>query len=134
MSKLFNFLRKSKPAPHSSRDKGSVGEGMAVKYLKKKKYIILAQNYRKPFGEIDIICRDGNTLVFVEVKTAKQKKFGAPQDWVGRKKQLQIAKVASSYLIEGEFREEDCRFDVIGISINEKGIPDIVHLRDAFRL
>ncbi len=112
---------------------GRIGETEAVGYLEKKGFVILERNYRAERGEIDIIAREGDTLVFVEVKTKRQDGFGEPEDWVGRKKQDQIAKVAMRYLQEKNLDNVDCRFDVIAIGY-ENGKKKISHIQDAFWL
>lgn len=134
MSKLPDISPEETPSQPNKRKKGAIGEELAVHYLQKQKFKVLEQNYRRRFGEIDIVCRDNKTLVFVEVKTGRTDLFGPPETWVGVRKQRQIAKVAASYIQYHRLWDMDCRFDVIGISIDKKGKPDIVHLRDAFRL
>ena len=94
---------------------GSYGEEFGKLFLMKKGYKIIKQNYTTPLGEIDIIARDGDTLVFVEVKTRESWRFGLPYEAVDRRKQRKIANVALLYL--KRFREiPPCRFDVISIS------------------
>ena len=112
---------------------GNWGEETAVGLLKKKGYEILERNFRGERGEIDIIARDNETLVFVEVKTRLQKAFGNPEDAVNLRKQAQIGKIAMIYLTEKELQEKDCRFDVVAISkIGTK--TEIRHIEDAFWL
>lgn len=110
---------------------GKVGEEIAGNYLIKKGYVILEKNFRYGHGEIDIIAKDGETLVFVEVKTKKHGDFGDPLYWISRKKQLQIGKIARAYLYQKGIDEIDCRFDVITLQW-EKGSYKIEHLQDAF--
>ena len=95
-----------------------IGESLAVKHLKARGCEILAQNYRALRGEIDIIVRDGEFTVFVEVKTRRNLKFGLPQAAVTLQKQRQISKVALAYLQAQNLLDTPCRFDVIAIHLS----------------
>ena len=95
-----------------------IGESLAVKHLKARGYRILAQNYRARRGEIDLIARDGEFIVFVEVKTRRSLKFGLPQAAVTLQKQRQISKVALAYLQSRNLLDAPCRFDVIAIHLS----------------
>ncbi len=94
---------------------GRAGEEAAAAYLRDKAYRILERNYRWARGEIDIVAEDGDTLVFVEVKTARSDRFGPPEGWVDRRKQAQLGQVALHYLQEREITDRDCRFDVVAV-------------------
>jgi len=118
---------------HYRKRVGKDGETEAVGYLQAKGYTILERNYRAERGEIDIVIRDGETLVFVEVKTKHQNGFGEPEDWVDQKKQTQIGKVAMLYLQDKNLEGVDCRFDVVTI-VYENGKKKIRHIQDAFWL
>ena len=106
---------------------GKVGENKAVNYLKKEGYKILETNYKTHFGEVDIIAKTKDTIVFVEVKTRKDDAFGAPSEAVNRKKQEKYRLVANEFLLKNNFLENKCRFDVIEV---ENG--KINHIIDAF--
>lgn len=95
-----------------------IGESLAAKHLKARGYRILAQNYRARRGEIDLIARDGEFIVFVEVKTRRSLKFGLPQAAVTLQKQRQISKVALAYLQAQNLMDTPCRFDVIAIHLS----------------
>ncbi|MFH1941200.1 MAG: YraN family protein [bacterium] len=110
---------------------GKRGEDEAVRYLKSKDYGIVERNFRAERGEIDIIAKDGDTLVFVEVKTKAHEGFGEPEDWVDRRKQEQIGKVAMRYLQDKNLCGVDCRFDVVSVILKD-GMKEIRHLEDAF--
>ena len=77
---------------------GFAGETLVAKHLEKNGYKIIAKNYTNSIGEIDIIAKQNNTLVFVEVKTRSSVKFGAPQEAVTPAKQNKIRNVALAYL------------------------------------
>lgn len=110
---------------------GKQGEDIAAEYLRSKGFQIEARNYRQKSGEIDIICRDGDTLVFVEVKTRKDSEFGHPTESVTSRKQQQISRTALLYLSTNNLHDEAVRFDVIGV-ICSQASPDITHIVGAF--
>lgn len=115
-------------ALHLSR--GRRGEELAASFLKKKGYRILEKNYRTKMGEIDIICKDGRTLVFVEVKTRRNDAFGSPGDSVGYGKQKKISRTAELYLARLK-DEASARFDVVEVMV-DGAKPEINHIVDAF--
>ncbi len=114
---------------------GRWGEEQAVAYLKRCGMKIMDRNYRCPRGEIDIIARHRNWLVFAEVKTRRSDRFGSPQEAVGRHKQRQIVRAAQWYLQQHDIGKLQPRFDVLAVlwqSWNAAG--DISHIEDAFTL
>ena len=106
---------------------GQVGEKKAVTYLKKQKFKILCRNYKTKLGEIDIIAKDNDYVVFIEVKTRSSITYGAPSEAVNKAKQHKYILVANQYLMQNKLTESPCRFDVIEI---ENG--KINHIIDAF--
>ncbi|MCX5845359.1 MAG: YraN family protein [Deltaproteobacteria bacterium] len=112
---------------------GKRGEDIAVAYLKNRGYRIIERNYKCLFGEIDIVAKDGDTVVFVEVKSRKSEKFGDPQGAVGREKQKKISRISLKYLEEKHLYPCDARFDVVAIKMLPAG--SIVELiQNAFEL
>ena len=99
--------------------------------MKKKGFEILERNYRYGHKEIDIIGKDKNTVVFVEVKTGRSKIFGSPQEWVNLRKQKSIIEVAQDYIQKNSCTDFDFRFDVVAINF-EKGNAKIEHIENAF--
>ena len=93
---------------------GDIGEEYAVNYLKKHRYKILSRNYRKRFGEIDIIAEKKGTVAFVEVKTRRSDAFAEAKEFVGAAKQRRIRLAASMWLASNETQLQP-RFDVIEI-------------------
>lgn len=119
----------------SSRQRlGKSGERSAAKYLKKNGYKILIQNYRCKFGEIDIIARDGEVLVFIEVKTRSGTTHGPPAAAVNARKQRQISRAAQYYLAEHSLFDSPARFDVISILYDGSNLRSIDHINNAFDL
>lgn len=111
---------------------GKTGERAAVAFLKKKGFRILEQGFRFCRGEIDIIAYDKGTLVFLEVKTRKSSAFGYPEEYVTPAKQRQLRKVAGGYLVKNRLGRVPCRFDVISVTFDEAGNPQVRHLDNAF--
>lgn len=112
---------------------GRRGEKMAVEYLRGQRYIILEVNYRKPYGEVDIVARDGNTLVFIEVKTRHTLVYGTPFEAVDSRKQRQISRVAQEYLQVKGLNDCPARFDVVAVLLDRLERPSrIDHIKNAF--
>jgi putative endonuclease len=114
------------------KDKGKIGEDIAVKFLSRKGYKILKRNYRYGHGEIDIIAMDKDVLIFVEVRMKFSDKFGFPEDSVTIKKREQLKKIASAFIQMNEVNFSECRFDVIGITFKD-GKFNINHIENAFQ-
>jgi putative endonuclease len=112
---------------------GKTGEAIAVSYLQSLGLDILERNFRAHRGEIDIIAREEETLVFVEVKSSSGDSFGEPLTWVNRRKKQKIARTAEAYLLIQNCADVECRFDVIAVSIRNNG-HDIKHIKNAFWL
>lgn len=103
------------------RETGALGERIACDFLGRNGYDIIETNYRCPEGEIDIITRQGNCLVFVEVRTRVSLQYGTPAESVTRVKQGRLAALAGRYLQEHEDLPEDWRIDVIAIQMDHRG-------------
>lgn len=116
---------------HDCREKGKLAEELAVQYLVERGFEILKQNYRYERGEIDIIAKDGEEIVFVEVKARLTDKYGLPEESVTEEKQNRVYSVAEGYLYENNLNEKICRFDVIAVEIHDKS-TEIRHIRNAF--
>lgn len=111
-----------------ARATGSKAEERAAAYLLKKGYRILRRNYRSKTAEIDIIAKDGPTIVFVEVKSRTSTAFGSPVEAVDAKKQKKMKQAALQFLCGGENEAAPARFDVIAISPGGA----LEHITDAF--
>ena len=112
---------------------GEKGEAIAVRQLKKKGYKIIETNYRTRLGEIDIIAKEKNTIVFVEVKTRRSVHFGNPKQAVTPLKQRKISMVALYYLKTTGQNDARARFDVVSI-ISNRDKPQVEIIKDAFEL
>ncbi len=113
---------------------GARGEAIAEAYLRGKGFTILEKNYRGKTGEIDIVARDGDSLVFVEVKARRNLAYGAPQLAVTPFKQRQISRTALTWLAHRKKPDAIARFDVVAILLPEGEVPQIEHIRNAFDL
>lgn len=109
---------------------GQVGEELAAKHLINSGYEILEKNYSWKKGELDLICEKDELLVIVEVKTRQTAIFGQPYEAVSRKKQLQIIKVANTFITQRNI-DLEVRFDVVSIVINSHR-KSIEHIENAF--
>ncbi len=110
---------------------GAWGEDIAVRYLIGQNCEILMRNYRAGRGEIDIIAREGNEIVFVEVKTGNSRDFGPPEQNITPAKQRQLYKVAEHFIAENPDPEAEYRFDAIIIDGSRERY-EIRHYRNAF--
>jgi putative endonuclease len=112
---------------------GKKGEDLAIAQLRALKYRILERNFKCALGEIDIIAREKDTLVFVEVKTRRTRDFGGPAAAVNARKQRQLSRVALTYFNMKKLPQMPARFDVVAVELTPPA-PRIEVLRDAFEL
>ena len=96
---------------------GKEGEKIAAAYLKKNGYRIIEINFRCPIGEIDIVAKEKNDLVFVEVKTRKSIVLGYPEQAVGIRKQKKMSQLALWYMQKRKIADTNARFDVVAITL-----------------
>lgn len=115
-----------------TQETGKLGEDLAVKYLENNGYKILTRNYRKPWGELDIIGFKNNLLIFFEVKSQKSGSEFRPEENINRHKKSQLSRVIRTYLKEFQYSEnQDWQVDAISIVIDsEKRIGHIKHLEN----
>jgi putative endonuclease len=96
---------------------GKEGEKIAAAYLEKNGYRIIEINFRCPIGEIDIVAKEKNDLVFVEVKTRKSIALGYPEQAVGIRKQKKMSQLALWYMQKRKIADTNARFDVVAITL-----------------
>ena len=118
---------------NSQQQFGKDSEALAVIRLKKKGYKILEVNYRTPLGEIDIIARDRQTIVFVEVKARRSGRFGNPKWAITSKKKRTLSMAALYYLKTTGQTTASARFDVVSIKFATAG-PEVEIIKNAFEL
>lgn len=115
--------------------RGAHGEKLAARFLRAHGYKILYRNFKdRHGGEIDIVCRDGDTLVFVEVKTRGGEAFGRPIEAVDRQKQLRISKGGLAWLRLLDNPDVTVRFDVVEVLWPDDGEPRCELVQNAFEL
>lgn len=105
---------------------------MAHRYLQRSAYAVIARNYRPAGGEseVDIVARQGDIVVFVEVKTRSGSEYGAPDRAIGPQKQKNIIRAARRYTARAGIEWSQVRFDTISIVVGDP--PSLVHQQDAF--
>ena len=113
-------------------DLGGLGERIAATYLTDAGLRVLDRNWRCRDGELDIVARDGDALVFCEVKTRRATGFGHPVEAVTRAKQRRLRTLAQRWLAAHEEHAPDLRFDVVGVLVRPDRPAQIWHLRGAF--
>lgn len=110
--------------PAYKKELGKHGEEIAVKHIKEEGYSLIQTNFRCRLGEIDIIAKDGDYLVFIEVKTRSNYNYGFPAEAINAKKKGTIIKTAQSYLSLKGLKNIDIRFDVIEVIIDNKNCKE----------
>lgn len=115
--------------------RGATGEKLAARFLRKRGYKVLYRNFRgRTGGELDIVCRDDDTLVFVEVKTRSREDFGRPFEAVRRDQQKRISRGALAWLRMLDNPDILFRFDVVEVMMREGEEPHLELIRNAFSL
>ena len=127
-------IKKTSDAPEvqSRIELGKKGENAAVKFLERRGYTIVDRNWRCPAGEADIIAFDGDTLVFVEVKTRSDIDKGFPEEAITKTKREKYEKISAYYLRDSNYDELIFRFDVIGILVLGTNKATLRHHINAF--
>jgi len=111
---------------------GRSGEDVAARHLQRNRYTILDRSFRMLRGEIDIVARDGATVVFIEVKTRRGLGYGPPAASVTAAKRRQIRRIAQCYLNRKGLGGAFCRFDVVSILIEDDDFVRLEHVKNAF--
>ncbi len=119
--------------PSKQQQFGTKSEALAVKHLKKLGYKILERNFRTKLGEIDIIAKDRDAIVFVEVKARNSGYYGNAKWGVTSKKQMKISMVALQYLKDKDQSHAKARFDVVAINSRQAAV-DVEIIKNAFEL
>ena len=109
---------------------GNFGESVVITYLEKLNYEILAKNYYTKFGEIDIVAKDKDEYVFIEVKTRTSEKFGMPSESVNKNKISHIVKASEFYIYINKLENKFIRYDIIEVYFINKNKYYINHLRN----
>lgn len=106
---------------HTRKRLGQRGEILAAEKLVERGYTLLARNYRCAYGEIDVIARQGEALVFVEVRTRRGAAFGSPEESITPRKQAHLIAAAQHYLQANNLLDENWRIDVVAVELAKTG-------------
>jgi len=115
-----------------SYELGKQGEATAEQYLQQKGYEIIERNFHSQQGEIDLIAKEGDFLVFVEVKSYSFRSYGSPVGAVRKAKKQSIIHAARTYLYKKSIKNTNCRFDVVAIYRRYDGSTAIELYKNAF--
>lgn len=110
---------------------GRSGEDLAAALYRRRGFRVIDRNYRCPAGEIDLVARRGDLLVFCEVKTRRSSYWGQPSEAVDLRKQARYRRLAASWLRDHRIRRVDIRFDVVSVIVRD-GRPEATLIEDAF--
>lgn len=116
----------------AAEESGPLGERLAARFLRKQGYRLLQANYRTRTGEVDLIARDGEEIVFIEVKTRSSPSRGSPAETVNPAKRRRLIRAAREFANRYRLRERTLRFDVLAVLVPPDGEPSITHFKDAF--
>ena len=119
------------PAPDRRRALGRRGEDLAAEHLAGLGFEILGRNVRTRYGELDIVAREGQTLVFVEVRSRRNDRLGSPEESVDARKQAKLVALAEAYLATLPEPPSACRIDVVVLEIRAGAVQRLELIRDA---
>jgi len=111
---------------------GAYGERLAERHLCDQGMVVLARNWRCAEGEIDLVLRDREDVVFCEVKTRRGDRFGTPAEAIGRAKVRRLRRLAARWLEQTTVRPHEIRFDVVAVLPQPRGATVVEHVRAAF--
>ena len=120
------------PLPDHRAALGSYGERVAVRALTEAGLQVLDRNWRCRDGELDVVAREGDALVFCEVKTRRGTGFGHPAEAVTSAKRRRLRRLARAWLASHDQHAPDLRFDVVAVHVPVAGPAQVTHLRNAF--
>jgi putative endonuclease len=127
---FFNRIRRTRTInSRTTVEKGRTGEDTAVKYLKRNRLSIIKRNFRWYGNEIDIVAKDRDCIVFIEVKASSSGNYDHPLMWIPESKQKRIIRASEGFLVSHKISSSPVRFDVLAIDAAGK----ISHIKDAFR-
>jgi putative endonuclease len=116
-----------------SKRRGDLGEDAAARFLESRGFKVLERNWRFRQWELDLVCRDKDTVVFVEVKTRRAGSMSTPADALDRRKRERLVKAASQYLTRHDLWDAPCQFDLAGV-VDTGTSMDVEHFENAFDL
>jgi len=111
---------------------GRLGEDAAAAHLEAKGLVVLERNLRLGRLELDLVCQDADTLVFVEVKTRAEGSLATPADGLTRQKRSRLLRAAQAYLSQRDLWHKPCRFDLVSILLRGGSVARLEHVEDAY--
>jgi putative endonuclease len=111
--------------------RGKAAEDAAAAWLEERGFRVLACNHRTPAGEVDLVCAEGETLCFVEVRSRASEDHGTPAETITRAKARRVARAAEDWTLRNGVEDRPMRFDVVAVTVGEVG-PTFEHIRAAF--
>lgn len=114
------------------RARGREGEAVAAAWLAERGFEVLDRNHSTRRGEVDLVCREGDVLVFVEVRSRTSEAQGGPEETVGARKARRVIAAATDWALANGGLERQIRFDVVAVTFTEDGPPRVEHFRSAF--
>ena len=123
------LFRNSRSMITPRRRLGDEGEALAVDFLQRKRYAILARNYRTRFGELDIVATYQGRVVVIEVKTRRSTLFGSPEEAINARKQVHLRRMAAWYMMKEKRKEKEYQIDCIAVDFT-KVPPELRHLEN----
>ena len=118
------------PGARRRTELGAYGEAAAARHLVEQGMVVLDRNWRCELGEVDLVLRDGGTLVVCEVKTRSSLAFGSPLEAVTERKAARLRRLAARWLADHDVRPDDVRIDLVGVLVRS-ATPEIEHVRGA---
>lgn len=112
----------SEPPSAPRQRLGRWGEGVAATHLEAQGYVIVTHNWRCAAGEIDLVARDGETLVFVEVKTRRGRAYGAPEEALTPRKAAKLLQLGEQYCYEHDLNDVNWRIDLVAVELDARGL------------
>ena len=108
---------------------GAYGERLAAKRLVEAGMVVVDRNWRCPAGEIDLVLRDGDVLVFCEVKTRSSSSYGHPLEAVRPRKAARLRRLGAMWLAAHDVHAHGIRIDVVGVLLSDRGAPEVTHVQ-----
>jgi putative endonuclease len=131
VNSVVALLQRALGVTRARQQFGQFGEDLACRELERRGYVILTRRYRQQGGDLDIIARDGEAIVFVEVKARDGRDYGDASEAVTNRKRSRMTQLALDYLARNNLTERPCRFDVVSIHM-ENELPVVEVYRNAF--
>jgi putative endonuclease len=117
--------------PDERNRRGREAEALAAGHLAELGWEVVARNHRCPGGELDLVCREGRNVHFVEVRSRTGEAHGGPEETVGKGKARRVVAAATDWALRNGGLEQPFRFDVVAVTFGE-GAPRVILFRDAF--